>query len=186
MQIYYYNSAGIYTHSSQLDDTDRDPLQPAKFLIPAGCTTTPPPTLNANEAAVWDGNAWRIEPDFRGATYWLADVEYVMTALGKLPAAASLEKPESVLIAEQTERLKVERVVRLATATVEVDGLLFDADETAINRMTAAILAADQAKQTETPWRLADNRTVSVTLDQLKLAQLAGLQALSAIVLGNT
>jgi hypothetical protein len=58
---------------------------------------------------------------------------------------------------------------------VEVGGKVFDGDETSQNRMARAIIALDSAAQASTFWTLADNSTVEVTTDELKLAlQLAG------------
>lgn len=100
MQVYYYNSAGIYTHSSQLDDTDRDPLNNSEFLIPANCTSIAPPSLRANEVTLWVDGEWVIKPDNRGIRYWIDDTEHVMTALGELPTGATLDKPASVVAKE--------------------------------------------------------------------------------------
>lgn len=38
--------------------------------IPAHATTTPPPSLSANEVACWGGSSWVAKADFRGTSYW--------------------------------------------------------------------------------------------------------------------
>jgi hypothetical protein len=79
-------------------------------------------------------------------------------------------------------KLKQEQLSKL---TVDVDGMCFDADEKALQRMTAVIVASETASQTETMWKLADNSKVNLTLVQLKQAQLKTIQALGSVVLNN-
>ncbi len=100
MQIYNYDVDGVYAGIHTLDDSDRDPLNPDDFLVPAGCTVIAPPELIKNQVALWTGSDWRIEADYRGTKYWLHSTEHVMTDLGDLPTGASFEKPPSVIAQE--------------------------------------------------------------------------------------
>ncbi|MFQ2371094.1 DUF4376 domain-containing protein, partial [Aeromonas caviae] len=57
---------------------------------------------------------------------------------------------------------------------VEVDGLRFDGDEEAQNRMARTVAAADLMTET-TEWTLADNTVATVSVQTLKTAcRLAG------------
>lgn len=79
---------------------------------------------------------------------------------------------------------KVVRTQELANLTVEVNGHVFDANETARTNMMAAILAAELIGKTEESWKLADNSVVVVTLAQLKEALALAIQAVGEIVKG--
>lgn len=55
MKIYNYDINGIYTNSS---DADESPLEPGIYLIPANATTVEPPITTDNEVAIFDGQSW--------------------------------------------------------------------------------------------------------------------------------
>ena len=80
---------------------------------------------------------------------------------------------------------KVARVEALANLTVEVNGHVFDANETARTNMMAAILSAELIGKTEESWKLADNSVTVVTLAQLKEALALAIQAVGEIVKGQ-
>ena len=67
--------------------------------------------------------------------------------------------------------------------TVEVDGLVFKANDKSIARMLAAISAAEQLGQVETTWKLADGSTTLITLAQLKTAQTLAIQAVGQLII---
>jgi hypothetical protein len=46
------------------------PLEPGVYLIPAHATTTAPPALGENEAAVFENGAWKVVADYRGTTIY--------------------------------------------------------------------------------------------------------------------
>lgn len=66
------------------------------------------------------------------------------------------------------ERFKAQRTIDVAAITVEVEGLVFDGNETAQTRMARAALVMDDTESTL--WVLADNRVVSVSKAQLLAA----------------
>lgn len=79
------------------------------------------------------------------------------------------EIPEEVAL----KNAKEERAQAVAAITVEVDGMVFDGDETAQERMarTVAVATANgMPMTTETTWVLADNTVAQVTLQQLAQA----------------
>ncbi len=79
---------------------------------------------------------------------------------------------------QQLESAKAERAEAVSKITVEVDGMLFDGDETAQTRMSRTISAAQAlgVPNTETrTWVLADNTVAEPTIAQLAQAlKLAG------------
>lgn len=80
------------------------------------------------------------------------------------------EEREAVLL----EQAKAVRAAAVAAITVEVDGLIFDGDEPAQERMSRAVVLADSLDET-TEWVLHDNTVAIVTANQLRRAcKLAG------------
>lgn len=110
---------------------------------------------------------WRIvttklPEDFTCASYEWAD--------GLIP-----KQDSGVMTPLQREEFKARRAAAVAAIVVEVDGMKFDGDEVSQGRMARAILAMQSAVEEHTMWVLADNRAVSVRIDQLgKALALAG------------
>ena len=76
--------------------------------------------------------------------------------------------------AEAVAAWKSSRATAVQSITVEVDGMVFDGDETSQTRMARAVTAADNDTDT-TIWVLANNDPATVTAAQLKQAlRLAG------------
>lgn len=91
----------------------------------------------------------------------------------------AIPEPTPEELAEQElQQKKAERAEAVSRITVEVDGMVFDGDEKAQERMsrTVAIATANSMPMTtETTWVLADNTIAQVTLQQLaKACLLAG------------
>lgn len=81
---------------------------------------------------------------------------------------------------------KSEKEYRLQTIKVTTEnGNTFDANETARTNMMAAILSADLIGKTEESWKLADNSTETITLNELKQALALAIQAVGEIVKGE-
>lgn len=82
------------------------------------------------------------------------------------------------LAEQELQQKKAERAEAVSRITVEVDGMVFDGDEKAQERMsrTVSIATANgMPMTTETTWVLADNTIAQVTLQQLaKACLLAG------------
>lgn len=81
------------------------------------------------------------------------------------------EKEAEVAMSEA----KTDRAEAVARITVEVDGMVFDGDETAQDRMTRAITmftSSGLPPDTTTEWVLADNTVANVTVSQLAKALL--------------
>ena len=77
--------------------------------------------------------------------------------------------PDAERAAMQLSFAKAERAASVAALTVEVDGMAFDGDEKAQERMARAVLMAESPEET-TEWVLADNTVAMVTADQLRRA----------------
>ena len=88
-----------------------------------------------------------------------------------LAASGKLEEAEMA-------ELKKERAAAVAAITVEVDGMVFDGDEKAQERMSRTITAAvatGEDMSATTTWVLADNTVAQVSIKQLAQAlRLAG------------
>ncbi|WAR43589.1 DUF4376 domain-containing protein [Methylomonas rapida] len=89
MQIYHYHPV---THEvTATGVADASPLEPGVFLVPANATTIQPPSVYANQAAVFNGSAWEVVPDHRSAVYYLADgSEHRIEELGLAPPEHAL------------------------------------------------------------------------------------------------
>ena len=89
------------------------------------------------------------------------------------------EPTEEELAALALEQAKAERAALVEKATVTVDGLVFDADETSQNRLSRGITAAlalGLGPDETTEWTLADNSSAQVTVQQMARALLAAGQ----------
>ena len=75
------------------------------------------------------------------------------------------EEKEAVLLAEA----KAERAAAVASLTVEVDGMTFDGDEKAQERMARAVLMAESPEESM-EWVLHDSTVAVVTAEQLRRA----------------
>lgn len=59
--VYSVDRLGHYLGTIGLGDSDRSPLEPDVYLVPANCVETAPPVPGENQFAVWNGTAWIIE-----------------------------------------------------------------------------------------------------------------------------
>ena len=78
---------------------------------------------------------------------------------------------------------KAEKTLRLSQIVVTTsNGTMFDGNETARNNMLSAIVSAELINKTEEYWKLADNSTKLVSLDELKEALALSIQEVGIIV----
>ena len=86
--------------------------------------------------------------------------------------------PVSESVLKQTEKN-----YRLQTIVVTTqNGNTFDGNETARNNMMSAVMSAELINKTEKYWKLADNSTKLVSLDELKEALALSIQEVGNIV----
>ena len=198
MQTYKFNADTkeyLYAEEAFLDPLESKAQGKLVYLLPADSTFTRPLEPEEGHAAVWNGEAWEYIEDHRqkqdrngehptgqGTPYWMPGDDWqtparYMAELGKLPEGAMLERPEKpaeVLAEEELARAKAERASAVAALTVEVDGMVFDGDEKAQERMSRAVNMADSMDE-QTKWVLHDNTVAIVTAAQLRQAcRLAG------------
>ena len=82
MLIYNYSpSTGAYLGTSVARE---DPMESGRYLIPANATATPAPALNHGETAIFDGDNWRVVPDYRGRSVCGLDLDGYYTGLTEL------------------------------------------------------------------------------------------------------
>lgn len=77
--------------------------------------------------------------------------------------------PEEIA-AQELEEAKRLRAQQVATIKVEVDGMIFDGDETSQSRMARALEVASITGMQSTVWVLADNTVAEVTVAQMQQA----------------
>lgn len=90
------------------------------------------------------------------------------------------EPTEEELAELALEQAKAERAAAVASITVEVDGMLFDGDEQAQERMARAVLMAESPEET-IEWVLADSTVAIVTAAQLRRACRAAGKAMGEL-----
>ena len=97
-----------------------------------------------------------------------SDVDGLWYVSGYAPMKSEEEKQ-----LEEQQRLlteaKTKRAEEVASIIVEIDGMVFDGDEKAQERMARAVTMADSLDE-ETEWVLHDNTVAIVTAGQLKRA----------------
>ena len=97
-------------------------------------------------------------------------------------------EPEAEFNAEELEAQRLAELKRAKTdalnkIVVEVDGKAFDGNEAARLNMVSAIQASELLGVTENAWKLADNTTEIVTVDELKQALALSIQEVGRIVM---
>lgn len=112
--------------------------------------------------------------------YWKDDTlhyqwyegEDLLEGEGTEPVLEPVDESEEAELA----RLRAERAEAVSKITVEVDGMVFDGDETSQDRISRTITAATAAgygPDDITTWVLHDNTVAEVTIKQLSEALLA-------------
>jgi hypothetical protein len=197
MQTYKYNADTkeyLYAEEAFLDPLETEQQGKEVYLLPADSTFADPLEAKKGYAVCWNGTAWEYIEDHRqkrdrggvalegtGTPFWMpgdtwqAPARY-MTELGKLPEGAMLkapEKPAEVVAEEELAKAKAERARAVAALTVELDGMVFDGDEKAQERMARTVTAATAtgaSMDDTTTWVLHDNTVAQVTVRQLATA----------------
>lgn len=80
------------------------------------------------------------------------------------------EMPPEVAAAKALEEAKEERAEEVGSIKVTVDGMTFDGDEVAQQRLARAIMVAEITGMNETQWVMADNTVHTITVAQAKEA----------------
>ena len=96
------------------------------------------------------------------------------------------EDKKAELEAQTKIELKAAKELALNSITVTVNGNSFDGNETARGNMTSAILSAEVIGKTEDTWKLADNTSVLITIEELRQALALSIQEVGRIVMVNS
>lgn len=94
MQIHnYHPDTGEYLNTTVADES---PLEPGIFMIPALSTDVVPPTVKANEVAIFAAGSWSVVPDYRGQTVFdkATGAAVQITELGALAENLVVVKPK--------------------------------------------------------------------------------------------
>lgn len=108
-----------------------------------------------------------------------SDIDGQWYEAGYAPMKSKKQK-ETEAEAEALAAAKAERAAAVAAITVTVDGMVFDGDEKAQERMARAVSMADSLEE-ETEWVLHDSTVAIVTAAQLRRACRAAGKAQTAL-----
>ena len=95
----------------------------------------------------------------------------------------SQEELDKINLDNLKAELKSAKLIALDNIVVDVDGKLFDGNETARLNIMSAIQASELFDGNETGWKLADNTAVLVNLAELKMALALSIQEVGRIVM---
>ena len=95
----------------------------------------------------------------------------------------SQEELDKINLDNLKVELKSAKKIALDNIVVDVDGKLFDGNETARLNIMSAIQASELFGLNETGWKLADNTAVLVNLAELKMALALSIQEVGRIVM---
>lgn len=162
--------------NAQLDPLESEKAGQDIYLLPANATWLKP-TPKDGYASVWKGESWDMLEDHRKQEYWLPGDKYgaparEMKELGALPEGAKLTAPERTLDEAKPAKIVAFKAERDAEEMqpVEYKGNLYDYDDKSRDRINAAIIALDaQGEGANIAWTLADNSSVNVTANDLRM-----------------
>ena len=95
----------------------------------------------------------------------------------------SQEELDKINLDNLKVELKSAKKIALDNIVVDVDGKLFDGNETARLNIMSAIQASELFTLNETGWKLADNTAVLVNLAELKMALALSIEEVGRIVM---
>lgn len=105
----------------------------------------------------------------------------VIRVFVEVPVDVEAWKATNPVYAKRLKSIKEDALNTLTVTTTA--GNVFDADGKALINMLSALTASSTLGLTETYWRLADNSTALVSVDELKEAQALAIQAVGNVVL---
>lgn len=112
----------IHADGTVIDHAGREaPLDPMSQQprIPGSATDMEPPAAGEHQAARWTGEAWELEPDWRGHVYWTEDGQrHEITELGTEPPPDALDEapPEPLEDLAARKRSEIESALASALA----------------------------------------------------------------------
>ncbi len=151
MKIYHYLENGMYAGESVLDESDVDPISKKQgeevYLIPGNATSIAPPTLSANQKAVYNGVEWGVE-----------DV------IPPPPQPSDLVKGRNELLSSLVHEFSDGRQIQVRPAP-------FSSDESNIRNAIEQMLREGENSRA---WFMADNTVANVSVSELQEALISG------------
>ena len=177
MQVYKYDEQTkeyICTEQALINPLESELQGKEIYLLPANATFEKP-NLQEGFASVFNGK-WENIEDNRGKEYWLDTDTFgtpakTMKDLGAFPAGAVFTAPVKTIELLKAAKLTELKSIRDAEEVkpIEYKGNLYDYDEKARDRISAAIIALSlQGEGATIDWTTADNQDVKVTADDLR------------------
>lgn len=155
---------------------------------PANATTVEAPLFESGSYQKFVPEAggvaehWIQTPDLRGQLSYQGSTIKVIDYIGDVEDGWSIDKTTEILALENWDSFKKDRTQKVANLKVEINGMIFDADEVSQERMARAIIAAEFMSQPVPLWKLANNTEVNdLPVAILKQALAAAMQAMAAI-----
>lgn len=146
--VHQYDDDFYFDAAIILDDSDKSPS--GNWNVPARCVEIVPPAEKEGFKIKWNGSAWEYEEDNKDK--------------GPEPAKPTFEE----LKQRKIQELKWERDFK-EVEPIEYNGRLYDYDDKARDRISAAIIALDlQGEKFNIEWTLADNSNITVTANDLR------------------
>ncbi len=178
MQVYKYDEKTkeyIGTEQALIDPLESELQGKTIYLLPANATFEKP-NLQEGFASIWNGK-WENIEDNRGKEYWLETDTFgtpakTMKELGAFPAGAVFTAPAKTLEQLKADKINELKPIRDAEEVkpIEYNGNLYDYDEKARDRISAAIIALSlQGEGASIDWTTADNQDVKVTANDLRM-----------------
>lgn len=178
-------------------NAQHSPLEPGEFIEPTDSTRTAPPTVAANEIAIFADGAWTLKADFRGATLFSTETgrQVEFSELGVLPPEITdVPRPSAchfwqdgnwLLDVEKLKLniwtdIKAERDRRTQNGGYKVGAKWYHSDtQSRIQQMGLVLLGANIPPATE--WKTMDGSYVVMT--PTIAGQIFGTAALSDIAI---
>lgn len=146
-KVYQYDEKNYFKGELTLDSSDKSPS--GAWNIPARCVEIEPPTEKEEYKRKWSGSGWEYEEIPK-------DPEPPEPTLDELKEMKKLQ-------------LKAERDAK-EVLPIDSNGHSFDYDEKARDRINAAIIAMElKGQEASIEWTLADNTSIPVTANDLKM-----------------
>ncbi|MBP5857302.1 DUF4376 domain-containing protein [Marivibrio halodurans] len=185
--VYQTDADGYLLAPLVLDASDRDPMEPARWLLPAGAVEEAPPEPQSGAIARWTGSAWEQIEDHRGETVYDQETGAASTILapGPLPAGVAATPPEPTL-QERCDAVDALRDSKIAGGFT-FGGTAFQTDPNSVKRIAGTASAAhiaitlDGAEAGDLRWADPDSDFVWIATDN----SLVEMDAPTAIAFGK-
>lgn len=144
--VHQTDALGVLVGPMHLDVGDLDPLEPGRYLIPAGAVEDPPPgEVPAGHVARWNGAAWTVVEDHRGENAYDTETggSVKITDLGPLPDGLAPSPPPPT-VAQRCAAVDALRDAKIA-AGFTFAGTAFQTDPDSVKRIAGTASAAHVA-----------------------------------------